>query len=53
VSLTHHVGASTDQAQEAVALEVIRIVQTVIEEARTLHVVNKDSLKEEQLSPVF
>lgn len=53
VSLTHHVGASTDQAQEAVALEVIRIVQTVVEEARGLHVVNKDSLKEDQLCPAF
>jgi len=50
VSLTHHVGASTDQAQEAVALEVIRIVETVIEEGRTLHVVNKKSLRDEQLS---
>ncbi len=50
VSLTHHCGASTDQAQEAVALEVIRIVQTVIDEGRTLHVVNKKSLKDEQLS---
>ncbi|MFK7759621.1 MAG: NAD(P)-dependent oxidoreductase [Phycisphaerales bacterium] len=53
VSLTHHVGASTDQAQEAVALEVIRIVRTVMEEERTLHVVNKDQLKEEQLCPAF
>jgi len=50
VSLTHHCGASTDQAQEAVALEVIRIVGTVIDEGRTLHVVNKKSLKDEQLS---
>jgi D-3-phosphoglycerate dehydrogenase len=48
-----HVGASTDQAQEAVALEVIRIVQTVVEEARGLHVVNKGSLKEDQLCPAF
>lgn len=51
VSLTHHVGASTDQAQEAVALEVIRIVQTVMDEGKTLHVVNKKSLKDEQLCP--
>tara|TARA_R110000744_G_scaffold69469_4_gene140943 strand:- start:205 stop:1224 length:1020 start_codon:yes stop_codon:yes gene_type:complete len=50
VSLTHHIGASTDQAQEAVALEVIRIVQTVVDEGRTLHVVNKQCLNEEQLS---
>ncbi len=53
VSLTHHVGASTDQAQEAVALEVIRIVQTVMDEGRTLHVVNKKSLKDEQLCPAL
>jgi len=49
VSLTHHVGASTDQAQAAVAEEVIRIVESVIECGDALHVVNKDSLKEEQL----
>ena len=53
VSLTHHIGASTDQAQEAVALEVIRIVGTVMEEGRILHVVNKKSLKDEQLCPAI
>jgi len=50
LSLTHHVGASTDQAQVAVAEEVINIVAAVIEDGQPLHVVNKNSLKDEQLS---
>jgi D-3-phosphoglycerate dehydrogenase len=37
---THHIGASTDQAQWAVAEEVVRIVETFQREGRVLHCVN-------------
>jgi D-3-phosphoglycerate dehydrogenase len=37
---THHVGASTDQAQEAVAAETVRIVKTFKETGRVPNVVN-------------
>lgn len=37
---THHIGASTDQAQEAIAEEVVRIVKTYAETGRVLNVVN-------------
>ena len=37
---THHVGASTDQAQEAVADEVVKIVQTYVKTGRVIHCVN-------------
>ena len=37
---THHIGASTDQAQEAIALETVRVVKTYIETGRVLNVVN-------------
>ena len=37
---THHIGASTDQAQEAIAVETVRIVQTFQETGRVLNVVN-------------
>jgi len=37
---THHVGASTDQAQEAVAEEVVKIVRTYVETGRVIHCVN-------------
>jgi D-3-phosphoglycerate dehydrogenase len=37
---THHIGASTDQAQEAIAQEVVRIVRTFIETGRVPNVVN-------------
>ena len=37
---THHIGASTDQAQEAIALETVRVVRTYIETGRVLNVVN-------------
>jgi D-3-phosphoglycerate dehydrogenase len=37
---THHVGASTDQAQEAIALETVRIVKTFVETGRVINVVN-------------
>ncbi len=37
---THHIGASTDQAQEAIAGETVRIVQTYKETGRVLNVVN-------------
>ncbi len=37
---THHVGASTEQAQTAVAEEVLRIVRTYAETAEFLHCVN-------------
>jgi len=37
---THHIGASTDQAQEAIAAETVRIVRTYLETGRVLNVVN-------------
>jgi D-3-phosphoglycerate dehydrogenase len=37
---THHVGASTDQAQEAIAAETVRIVRTFKETGRVPNVVN-------------
>jgi D-3-phosphoglycerate dehydrogenase len=37
---THHIGASTDQAQEAIAAETIRIVRTYVETGRVPNVVN-------------
>ena len=38
---THHVGASTDQAQQAIALETVRIVQHLRDTGEVLHCVNK------------
>lgn len=43
-ALTHHCGASTDQAQLAVAEEVVRIVGSIIETGTPLHIVNGASL---------
>jgi len=37
---THHIGASTDQAQEAIATETVRIVKTYFDTGRVLNVVN-------------
>lgn len=37
---THHIGASTDQAQEAIAAETVRIVREYIETGRAPNVVN-------------
>lgn len=37
---THHVGASTDQAQEAIAAETVRIVQEFKETGRVPNVIN-------------
>jgi D-3-phosphoglycerate dehydrogenase len=37
---THHIGASTDQAQEAIAAETVRIVQTYKEKGVVPNVVN-------------
>lgn len=37
---THHCGASTDQAQLAVAEETVRIVKTAMESGRFIHCVN-------------
>ena len=37
---THHVGASTDQAQEAIAAETVRIITTYKETGRVPNVVN-------------
>ena len=37
---THHIGASTDQAQEAIAAETVRIVKTFVETGRVPNVVN-------------
>ncbi|MBO6739297.1 MAG: hypothetical protein JJ916_05515 [Phycisphaerales bacterium] len=45
VSLTHHVGASTEQAQLAVGEEAVRIVQAFVESGDPLHIVNSNELK--------
>jgi D-3-phosphoglycerate dehydrogenase len=37
---THHIGASTDQAQEAIAVETVRVVRAYQETGRVLNVVN-------------
>ena len=37
---THHIGASTDQAQEAIAAETVRIVRSFAETGRVPNVVN-------------
>lgn len=37
---THHIGASTEQAQEAVAAEVVRVVRTYKESGKVPNVVN-------------
>lgn len=46
VSLTHHVGASTEQAQLAVGEETVRIVGRFIETGEPLHIVNKKDLSD-------
>jgi D-3-phosphoglycerate dehydrogenase len=38
---THHVGASTDQAQQAIAREVVRVVAEYIKSGRVLNCVNR------------
>ena len=38
---THHVGASTSQAQEAIATEAVRIIETFVREGRVIHCVNQ------------
>lgn len=37
---THHIGASTDQAQDAIATETVRIIKTYVETGRVINVVN-------------
>src|SRR4051812_26504463 len=37
---THHIGASTDQAQEAIAAETVRIIRSYMETGRVPNVVN-------------
>jgi D-3-phosphoglycerate dehydrogenase len=37
---THHIGASTEQAQEAIAEEAVRIIQTFIKTGAVLNCVN-------------
>ncbi|MGE3841933.1 MAG: NAD(P)-dependent oxidoreductase [Vicinamibacterales bacterium] len=37
---THHIGASTDQAQDAIATETVRILKTYVETGRVINVVN-------------
>lgn len=41
VYVTHHIGASTEQAQNAVAEETVRIVDTYVKTGSILHWVNK------------
>jgi D-3-phosphoglycerate dehydrogenase / 2-oxoglutarate reductase len=38
---THHIGASTDQAQTAIAMEAVRIVATFAASGEVLHCVNR------------
>jgi D-3-phosphoglycerate dehydrogenase len=38
---THHVGASTDQAQQAIAAEVVRIVETYYKTGEVINCVNR------------
>jgi len=38
---THHVGASTDQAQESIASEAVKIISTFIRDGRVLNCVNQ------------
>ncbi len=45
VYVTHHIGASTEQAQEAVAAEVVRIVSSYQATGRAPNVVNKVAAK--------
>ncbi len=40
VYVTHHIGASTEQAQDAVAAEAVRIVRTFLSTGEVLHCVN-------------
>ncbi len=40
--ISHHIGASTQQAQEAVALEAVRIITRYAETGRVLNAVNKE-----------
>ena len=40
VTGTHHIGASTDQAQEAIAAETVRIVRVYLESGKVENVVN-------------
>lgn len=44
ISLSHHVGASTEQAQIAVIQEIARIVDSYARESKPLHVVNSEYL---------
>ena len=39
---THHIGASTDQAQEAIGNEALRIIKTFVERGEVLNCVNLD-----------
>jgi len=40
VYLTHHIGASTQQAQDAVAQEVVKIITEFLNTDKVLHLVN-------------
>lgn len=43
-ALTHHCGASTDQAQVSVAEEVVRVVEALARTGTPLHIVNAEHL---------
>jgi D-3-phosphoglycerate dehydrogenase len=43
---THHIGASTEQAQEAIAEETVRILQAYRDTGQVPHVVNREALKQ-------
>jgi D-3-phosphoglycerate dehydrogenase len=42
---THHIGASTDQAQEAIAQEAFRMLEAFVKKGEVLNCVNKDAVK--------
>lgn len=42
---THHIGASTDQAQDAIGQEAFRMVEAFIQKGEILNCVNKDAVK--------
>lgn len=50
VYCTHHIGASTDQAQEAVASEVVRIVQEFMASGQAPNVVNPSAMGKEAVA---
>ncbi len=51
-AFTHHCGASTDQAQQAVSEETVRIVKVLMESGRLENCVNEQAIPEVTTGPV-